>query len=213
MHTIKSLPVAPFALFIAVLLALLPVTGQAGMRLVSKEIGLFDRANIANVVLESGERILPGGRSEIIKPLNQFPAELGTKFGVRFKLSGKKRGQQNVVTMLYLSPGLIDDKGVHHDKYVVTKDLSYSSANHVMAFEITDSYEQKPGIWEFMVFEEDRLLLRETFELLPPKDGFSAPKKSVLEGLAPAYQSTLENLTPDKESPLLDLTPVEEPTN
>jgi hypothetical protein len=36
-----------------------------------------------------------------------------------------------------------------------------------MAFEITEAYEQKPGIWEFMVFDGDRLLVREKFKLLP----------------------------------------------
>ena len=206
MSTLKT---STSALIVLALIAVLPLSAQAGMRLIGKEAGIFDRPSISTVVLESGERILPGGRNEVIKPELQFPAELGTKFGIRFKLSGKKRGQQNVVTMLYLSPGIIDDRGVHHDKYVVTKDLSYSAANHIMAFEITEAYEQKPGVWEFLVFENDRLLVREKFELLPPKDGYKAVDQSVLEGLSPAYKSAIQNVTPDEESPLLDLTPIE----
>ncbi|MEH6358487.1 MAG: DUF3859 domain-containing protein [Pseudomonadales bacterium] len=139
-------------------------SAYAEMQISDLEAGLFTRPHLK---LKEGERLLVGGSKETVEATKQFNAELGTKFGIRFNVSGKSLNKPNVVTMLYLTPGIIEKDGSRHDKYTVTKDLDVSASSHDMAFQITENYEQVPGIWEFMVFADDKLLARKSFELLP----------------------------------------------
>ncbi len=143
------------------------LTAQAAfaeMQITEIERGVFSRPDLK---LEEGERLLVGGSKETVTPTTQVPATLGVKFGVRFNVTGKHASKPNILTMLYLTPGIIEKDGSRHDKYTVVKDLSPSASSHDMAFQITETYEQVPGIWEFMIFDGDRLLLREKFELVP----------------------------------------------
>lgn len=136
----------------------------AEMQVSSLEAGLFTRPDLT---LAEGERVLVAGK-ETIAPARRIKAQLGAKFGVRFTLEGKGAAKPNRVTMLYLTPGIVEENGTRHDKYSVVKDLDVNAGSHDMAFQITETHEQVPGVWEFMVFEDDRLLLRERFELVAP---------------------------------------------
>jgi hypothetical protein len=102
---------------------------------------------------------------ETITATEEISTAIGTKFGVRFNLGGKSRDQGRI-QMLYLTPGVVDEKGYRYDKYEVLHMLDRSLSNHVMAFEITEAYEQVEGTWTFLIFEEDRLLLKQQFELI-----------------------------------------------
>ena len=135
------------------------------LRITAIEAGVFTRAN--KIEAEESDKVFYGSTAEVVTPTEKIPAEIGTKFGVRFNLGGKSRDQGRI-QMLYLTPGVIDDKGNRHDKYEVTHMLDRSLSDHVMAFEITEAFEQAPGIWTFLVFEEDRLLLKQQFELTRP---------------------------------------------
>lgn len=145
--------------------ALLAQTASAEMQVSNLEVGAFTRPDLN---LKDGERLLVGGTKETVEPQKRLTAELGAKFGVRFTVNGKDAKKSNVVTMLYLTPGIVEKNGTRHDKYTVVKDLDFNASSHDMAFQITEPYEQVPGIWEFMIFENDRLLVREKFELLAP---------------------------------------------
>ncbi len=130
----------------------------AEVRVTEYEAGVFSRPE-----LNPGERILAGGR-ENIDVTYTVPAEVGVKFGVRYELSGK-RASGNVVKYIYLTPGVVEPDGTRHDKYEVVQELAAQAANHTAAFEFTERYEVVPGTWELLVFENDRLLLRKTFEV------------------------------------------------
>ncbi|MEH6367956.1 helicase [Pseudomonas sp. J237] len=110
---------------------------------------------------KSGERILgqagrPMERTEVV------PAKLGSKFGVRYQLSGKSKGEEPL-TLLYLTPGVITPDGKRHDKFVVQQEVAADVKNDVMAYEFTEAYEIVPGEWQFMVFQGDRKLLEQRF--------------------------------------------------
>ena len=135
------------------------------LRITAIEAGVFSRAS--KIEAEDGDKVFYGSTSEVVTPTEKIPAEIGTKFGVRFNLGGKSRDQGRV-QMLYLTPGVVDDKGSRHDKYEILHVLDRSLSDHVMAFEITEAFEQVPGSWTFLVFEEDRLLLKQQFELTSP---------------------------------------------
>jgi hypothetical protein len=143
---------------------LFSISAHAELQATHIEAGVFYRPDLT---LKPGETLLAAGKQETITPTREIPAKLGTKFGVRFQLLNKDTRKPNTVTMLYLTPGVVDNKGQRHDRYQVMSELSATAKDHVMAFEITEAYEQKPGIWEFMVFDGDRLLVREKFKLLP----------------------------------------------
>lgn len=122
------------------------------------EYGLFTNSHQE---FKSGERIL-GQAGRPLERTERVPAKLGSKFGVRYELSGKTKDQEPL-TLLYLTPGVITPDGLRHDKFVVTQELAPGAQNDVMAYEFTENYEVVPGEWQFMVFQGDRKLLEQRF--------------------------------------------------
>ena len=57
-----------------------------------------------------------------IEPGDEIPAKLGTKFGVRYSLTGKT-ATEAPLTLLYLTPGVITPDGKRHDKFEVVQKL------------------------------------------------------------------------------------------
>lgn len=122
------------------------------------EYGVFDGPKAD---LQSGERVLRRS-NEAIQQTDVVPARLGTKFGMRYQLSGKVADGQPL-TLLYFTPGLRTPDGVRHDKFEVTQKLVPGAPQDVMAYEFTESHEVVPGEWRFMVFQGDRLLAQQRF--------------------------------------------------
>ncbi|WP_339512262.1 DUF3859 domain-containing protein [Pseudomonas sp. RL_15y_Pfl2_60] len=108
-----------------------------------------------------GERVLTRANQEI-EATDSVPAKLGTKFGMRYKLTGKTVDAEPL-TLLYLTPGVTSPDGQRHDKFVVTQKMVPGAPLDTMAFEFTEPYEVVPGQWQFMVFQGDRKLAEQTF--------------------------------------------------
>ena len=149
----------PFKSLIALLLVTLALPAAAELRLESYNSGVFERADVA---LQEGERLVSQGREQI-RQTSHVPAQLGSKFGIRYRVSGKKKGSR--VTYLYLTPGVEEPDGTRHDKYEEVIELNPDVDSHVAAFEFTERYEVVPGIWEVMIFSGDRLLVRSKFDV------------------------------------------------
>lgn len=153
------------------LLALtISATTTAEIRLQSYQSGVFQRPDVK---LSDGERYFSRGKEQIIKT-SEVPAKLGSKFGIRYQLTGKK-SEQNLVTYLYLTPGVTEPDGTRHDKYVEIVDVKPNVKSHVAAFEFTDSYEIVEGTWELFIFVEDRLLIRKKFNVTASANLDSTP--------------------------------------
>ncbi|MGS2723657.1 DUF3859 domain-containing protein [Porticoccus sp. GXU_MW_L64] len=146
-------------LLTALLLTGFASTALAELRLESYNSGVFERAQVN---LEEGERLVSRGREQI-RQTSHVPAQLGSKFGIRYRVSGKKKGSQ--VTYLYLTPGVVEPDGTRHDKYEEVIELSPDSDSHVAAFEFTERYEVVPGVWELFIFSGSRLLVRSKFDV------------------------------------------------
>lgn len=143
------------------LLGLLSVNAMAQVQVVGEvEYGLFQR-QIGEY--EEGQKVL-SARREPIEQTALVPARLGSKFGVRYQLEGKRKGDEPL-TLLYLTPGVVTPDGQRHDKFVVQQPLAEGAADDVMAFEFTEGYEVVPGRWRFLVFQGDRLLVEQAFEV------------------------------------------------
>lgn len=112
---------------------------------------------------QPGERILPRA-GQPIEQTEIVPAQLGTKFGVRYRLSGKSEAEKPL-TLLYLTPGLVGPDGRRQDKIELQQKLVVGAAQDVMAFEFTEKHEVVPGEWQFMVFQGDTKLLEQRFTI------------------------------------------------
>ena len=110
-----------------------------------------------------GERLLTRS-DQVIEPTHLIPAKLGSKFGLRYTLTGKQAGDASL-TLLYLTPGVITPDGLRHDKFVVQQPMVQGAGADLMAFEFSETYEVVPGEWRFMVFQGDRLLAEQRFEV------------------------------------------------
>ncbi|NQD92398.1 DUF3859 domain-containing protein [Pseudomonas sp. CrR25] len=112
---------------------------------------------------EPGERVLTRSNQEIERT-EVIPAKLGTKFGLRYNLVGKT-AEGTPLTLLYLTPGVTTPEGTRHDKFVVVQKLVPGAPQDMMAFEFTEPYEIVPGEWHFLVFQDDRKLAEQRFQV------------------------------------------------
>ena len=110
---------------------------------------------------QPGERVLTRSNQEIERT-EQIPAKLGTKFGMRYSLAGKREGDAPL-TLLYLTPGVVTPDGQRHDKFEVQQKLVVGAPQDVMAFEFTEHHEVVPGEWHFIVYQGDRKLAEQRF--------------------------------------------------
>ena len=144
-----------------VALAMCAVSAQAQVRLAEPaEYGLFVTPQQE---LEPGERLLTL-RAPSLQTTDQIPARLGTKFGLRMRLAGKQVGE-TPLTLLYLTPGVVTPDGVRHDKFELLQKVTPELEQEVMAFEFTENYELVPGEWHFLVFQGDRKIAEQRFEV------------------------------------------------
>lgn len=79
-------------------------------------------------------------------------------------MAGKQVGDAPL-TLLYLTPGVVTPDGLRHDKFVVQQPMVQGAGADLMAFEFSETYEVVPGEWRFMVFQGDRLLAEQSFEV------------------------------------------------
>lgn len=112
---------------------------------------------------QPGERLLMRSNQEIERT-EQIPARLGTKFGMRYSLAGKREGDVPL-TLLYLTPGVVTPDGQRHDKFEVQQKLVVGAPQDVMAFEFTEHHEVVPGEWHFIVYQGDRKLAEQRFQV------------------------------------------------
>lgn len=110
-----------------------------------------------------GERVLTRSNQQIERS-EVIPAKLGTKFGMRYRLAGKAAGDAPL-TLLYLTPGVTTPDGTRHDKFVVTQQLVPGAPQDVMAFEFSEPHEVVAGEWHFLVFQDDRKLAEQRFQV------------------------------------------------
>lgn len=112
---------------------------------------------------QPGERVLMRSNQDI-QITERIPAKLGTKFGLRYSLAGKREGD-TPLTLLYLTPGVVTPDGQRHDKFEVVQKLVPGAPQDVMAFEFSERHEVVPGEWHFIVYQGDRKLAEQRFEV------------------------------------------------
>lgn len=140
---------------------LLPGLAYADVRVAGPiEAGVFESLYQDQ---QPGERVLTRSDQRILE-VDYVPMKIGTKFGLRYQLEGK-RADDTPLTLLYLTPGVVDPSGERHDRYEVIQKLVPGAPLDVMAFEFTETHELVPGEWHFMVFQGDRKLAEQRFKV------------------------------------------------
>ena len=112
---------------------------------------------------QPGERVLMRSNQQI-HATTEIPARLGTKFGLRMTLAGKQMDDVPL-TLLYLTPGVVTPDGQRHDRFEVVQKLAPGAVQDVMAFEFSEPHEVVPGEWRFLVFQGDRKLAEQRFQV------------------------------------------------
>lgn len=153
MQAFKAATLLAISLISTPLLAEVKVQGEV-------EYGIF-QSQVQD--FEPGQRVLTN-LQQAIETTQVIPAKLGTKFGLRYQLAGKRKGDQPL-TLLYLTPGVVTPDGLRHDKFVVQQEMAEAAVADVMAYEFSEYHEVVPGEWHFLVFQGDRKLVEQRFEV------------------------------------------------
>lgn len=153
MQAFKAATLLAISLISTPLLAEVKVQGEV-------EYGIF-QSQVQD--FEPGQRVLTN-QQQAIETTQVIPAKLGTKFGLRYQLAGKRKGDQPL-TLLYLTPGVVTPDGLRHDKLVVQQEMAEAAVADVMAYEFSEYHEVVPGEWHFLVFQGDRKLVEQRFEV------------------------------------------------
>lgn len=153
MQAFKAATLLAISLISTPLLAEVQVQGEV-------EYGIF-QSQVQD--FEPGQRVLTN-QQQAIETTQVIPAKLGTKFGLRYQLAGKRKGDQPL-TLLYLTPGVVTPDGLRHDKFVVQQEMAEAAVADVMAYEFSEYHEVVPGEWHFLVFQGDRKLVEQRFEV------------------------------------------------
>ncbi len=153
MQAFKAATLLAISLISTPLLAEVQVQGEV-------EYGIF-QSQVQD--FEPGQRVLTN-QQQAIETTQVIPAKLGTKFGLRYQLAGKRKGDQPL-TLLYLTPGVVTPDGQRHDKFVVQQEMAEAAVADVMAYEFSEYHEVVPGEWHFLVFQGDRKLVEQRFEV------------------------------------------------
>ena len=151
MQAFKAATLLAISLISTPLLAEVKVQGEV-------EYGIF-QSQVQD--FEPGQRMLTN-QQQAIETTQVIPAKLGTKFGLRYQLAGKRKGDQPL-TLLYLTPGVVTPDGLRHDKFVVQQEMAEAAVADVMAYEFSEYHEVVPGEWHFLVFQGDRKLVEQRF--------------------------------------------------
>lgn len=151
MQAFKAATLLAISLICTPLLAEVKVQGEV-------EYGIF-QSQVQD--FEPGQRVLTN-QQQAIETTQVIPAKLGTKFGLRYQLAGKRKGDQPL-TLLYLTPGVVTPDGLRHDKFVVQQEMAEAAVADVMAYEFSEYHEVVPGEWHFLVFQGDRKLVEQRF--------------------------------------------------
>jgi len=147
--------------FVAMVLGVSSPAALAQVEVVGAvEYGVFETVKED---FEPGERVLTR-RDQPIRQTTEVPARLGSKFGLRYRLAGKREADAPL-TLLYLTPGVVTPDGTRHDKFEVVQALVSGAETDVMAFEFTEPHEIVVGRWHLMVFQGDRKLAEQMFDV------------------------------------------------
>jgi hypothetical protein len=175
------------------LLALLLAAGAARAQTVEVDrLELID-SGIYKVERGTPEKTAQGLKADVaeaekVEPLESkvtIPAQIGTSFGVRYRIIGRPEGENIKLrrVVVFPPPGLQPSRGkrVPRDASVVPITMEKTNA---FLYTLDDSFDLVPGIWTFELWYGDRNLLTQSFTLEKPAEA-ARPEATVTPKTSP----------------------------
>jgi hypothetical protein len=97
-------------------------------------------------------------------------AQLGTRFGFRYRVQGMASGAYAPLTMVWKfpPPGIIGSDPAHRVQREVVEFDATSDDNYVITMSLESVSDLVPGIWTMEIWSGDQKLAEQSFEVLPP---------------------------------------------
>jgi hypothetical protein len=137
------------------------------------EKGIYDSREVARVPtpeLASGKSRLLADL-KLVKETTTIPARLGVRFGIRYKLVGEPAGAPAPLLWVVKFP----EQGLRNPETNQTKPDDRVKLNrtigdiHYRGYGLDADWEVVPGIWTFEIWQDDRKLAEQKFELVKVK--------------------------------------------
>jgi hypothetical protein len=135
------------------------------------EFGTFELAGpqltIPNAkTLDGAERNAPAAR--FTRQTDKIPAQVGTQFGFRFKLTNLPAVGSVDLKTIVKHPPIKDEKGVVEREYTVTTTLPVTDGyvSEVTGYSLDRPEELVPGVWIFEHWYRGRKLVTQTFSVV-----------------------------------------------
>ena len=133
------------------------------------EFGVFKKSQEQNFHEEDEDS--PVGyyiRTKDIELLNQtstIKAEVGTVFGIKYKLNSKQKGATAFFECKIIHPEMVNPES--NEIFTSTNEEKFNSVDDINFdfFEFEKPWEIKEGTWIFQIIEDDSLLLSKEFKI------------------------------------------------
>jgi hypothetical protein len=109
------------------------------------------------------------GVSRLVKQTTKIPAQLGTQFGFRFIVHGKKEDEAIKLHTVWLYPEITDSKtGRKSRRFDADCHAKPETNNAGIMWTFTERSELVPGEWTFQVYRGGEKILEKKFEVEKP---------------------------------------------
>jgi hypothetical protein len=97
-------------------------------------------------------------------------AQLGTRFGFRYRVLGTAPGVYAPLTMVWKfpAPGIVGRDPAHRVQNEVVEFDATSDDNYVITMSLESVSDLVPGVWTMEIWSGGQKLTEQTFEVLPP---------------------------------------------
>jgi hypothetical protein len=120
----------------------------------------------------TGSLLQGRGVSRLVKQTTKIPARLGTQFGFRFVVHGKKEEGEIKLHTVWLYPEITDSKtGKNSRRFDSGCYAKPEDKNAGIMWTFTEPSELVPGEWIFQVYRGGEKILEKKFEVEKKPDG------------------------------------------
>ena len=105
-----------------------------------------------------------------LKTTRTVSAQLGARFGFRYRIVGTPPGVYAPLKMIWKfpPPGIVGEDPAHPIELEVVEFGAASNDNYVITMSLESPSDLVPGIWTFEIWSGDKKLTEQNFEVLPP---------------------------------------------
>ncbi|MEA2051130.1 MAG: DUF3859 domain-containing protein [Campylobacterota bacterium] len=131
--------------------------------------GLYKKIKIIDIrKVDTNEKIIENQLTKVevkhLKTVDLIKPEIGTNFGLEFKLLGTNNGDKVNLTVVHNHPEMTLDSGKKVSVQYYNTKKSFNDIHHCnMLFE--NDYELISGIWNIQIFNNDIKILEKSFTL------------------------------------------------